>query len=58
MSEPQQHDETQQHDDQDGQDGQVSELAMEGTDPKEVSPEEPAVGEPADATGDPEPRYN
>ena len=34
-------------------DGQVSELAMEGTDPKEASPEEPAVGEPAKPDADP-----
>ena len=34
--------------------GQVSELSMANEDPKEVSLEEPAVGEPAGGTGDPE----
>lgn len=38
----------------DESEGQVSELAMSATPPEEISPEEPAVGETAGGTGDPE----
>lgn len=44
----------QKHDQGEQSEGQVSELAMAGEDPKEVSLEEPAVGEPVGGTGDPE----